>query len=98
MPLCVGATYIPGETDEPPRGVYDEFLAPDGSLQQEMELLAQCPTMPCFGGEDLRTLYVTTARKGRSAHELALLPDSGSVFYRQVPTAGLPVNFMLLAD
>jgi sugar lactone lactonase YvrE len=69
-------------------------FAPDGSLQQEMELPAQCPTMPCFGGEDLRTLYVTSARKGRPADELAVLPDSGSVFHRQVATAGLPVNFM----
>lgn len=69
-------------------------FAPDGSLQQEMELPAQCPTMPCFGGEDLRTLYVTSACKGRPDDELGLLPDSGSVFYRQVETPGLPVNFM----
>jgi len=73
-------------------------FAADGSLQQEMELPAQCPTMPCFGGDDLRTLYVTSARKGRPADELDLLPDSGSVFYRQVPTPGLPVQFFRTAD
>lgn len=73
-------------------------FAPDGSLQQELELPAQCPTMPCFGGEDLRTLFVTTARKGRPTDELGLLPDSGSVFQRRVEAPGLPVNFLQLAS
>ena len=37
-------------------------LAPDGTLLREVPLPVRCPTMPCFGGPDLRTLYVTTAR------------------------------------
>jgi sugar lactone lactonase YvrE len=49
--------------------------------------------MPCFGGEDLKTLYLTTARHGRSAQELQAFPLSGCVFSRRVETAGLPVNF-----
>jgi sugar lactone lactonase YvrE len=48
--------------------------------------------MPCFGGADLRTLYLTTARHGRSALELAAFPDSGGVFFLRVDTPGLPVN------
>ena len=36
--------------------------------------------MVTFGGEDLHTLFVTTAREGRSAQELATWPDSGAVF------------------
>lgn len=68
-------------------------FAPDGTLLQELETPAQCPTMPCFGGEDFKTLFVTTARHGRSAQELAKFPDSGAVFFTRVSVAGLPVNF-----
>lgn len=68
-------------------------FAPDGRLLQEIETPAQCPTMPCFGGEDLQTLFVTTARHGRSAAELAQFPNSGAVFCTRVQTPGLPVNF-----
>lgn len=68
-------------------------FAPDGTLLQELETPAQCPTMPCFGGEDFKTLYVTTARHGRSAAELAQFPDSGAVFFTRVEVPGLPVNF-----
>ena len=54
---------------------------------------AQCPTMPCLGGADLRTLFVTSARDGRPADELAHKPESGCVFGRRVEVAGLPVAF-----
>ncbi|TAF79641.1 MAG: SMP-30/gluconolactonase/LRE family protein, partial [Curvibacter sp.] len=57
------------------------------------ETPAQCPTMPCFGGEDLKTLYITTARHGRTAAELAQFPLSGAVFFMRVDVAGLPVQF-----
>jgi sugar lactone lactonase YvrE len=49
--------------------------------------------MPCFGGPDLRTLYVTTARQKRPANELALYPQSGAVLALRVDVPGLPVNF-----
>jgi len=69
-------------------------LAPDGTKQiQVLPVPAQCPTMPCFGGDDLRTLFVTTGRHGRPRAELARLPDSGSVFHTRVDTPGLPVAF-----
>lgn len=67
-------------------------LAPDGTLLAEYPTPAQCPTMPCFGGNDLKTLYVTTARHGRSAQELAVFPQSGCVFSMRVEVPGLPVN------
>jgi sugar lactone lactonase YvrE len=67
--------------------------APGGTLLQEILTPAQCPTMPCFGGPDLKTLFVTTASKGRDAAELARFPDSGAVFHTRVEVAGLPVNF-----
>ncbi len=68
-------------------------FAPEGQLLAEMATPVQCPTMPCFGGDDLRTLYITTARENRPAHELAQMPQSGCVFSTRVDVPGLPVNF-----
>ena len=68
-------------------------FAPDGSLLAEFAVPLQCPTMPCFGGEDLKTLYLTSARHHRSATELAAYPLSGCVLSMRVEVAGLPVNF-----
>lgn len=68
-------------------------LAPDGSLLQEFALPVRCPTMPCFGGADLRTLFVTTARHQRPADELAAQPLAGCVLSLRVQVPGLPVNF-----
>ena len=65
----------------------------DGTLLAEWAVPAACPTMPCFGGEDLQTLYLTTASGGRSAQELARLPLSGAVLSVRVDTPGLPVQF-----
>lgn len=68
-------------------------FAPNGVLLAQYATPAQCPTMPCFGGADLKTLFVTTARHGRSTDELARYPQSGCVFFLRVEVAGLPVNF-----
>ena len=67
-------------------------LAPDGSVLQTIPTPAMCPTMPCFGGDDLKTLFVTTARHNRPQQELARLPESGCVFSMRVDVPGLPVN------
>ena len=68
-------------------------FAPGGELLAEIPTPAQCPTMPCFGDDDLCTLFITTARENRPANELARFPQSGSVFSMRVDTPGLPVNF-----
>ena len=68
-------------------------LGADGSLLQELALPVRCPTMPCFGGPDLRTLYITTAREGRPDYELAAQPLAGCVLSTRVAVPGLPVNF-----
>jgi sugar lactone lactonase YvrE len=70
-------------------------LSPAGEELAVFPLPARCPTMPCFGGPDLKTLYVTTARYNRPAQELAGLPASGCVLSMRVDVAGLPVNFFL---
>jgi sugar lactone lactonase YvrE len=67
-------------------------LSPQGQVLQALAIPARCPTMVAFGGADLRTLYVTSARHGRPAEELAAWPLSGSVFAIPVATAGLPAN------
>lgn len=70
-------------------------LSSAGELLADIPVPAACPTMPCFGGDDLRTLYLTSARDKRPAAELAQLPNSGCVFSMRVETAGLPVNFFV---
>lgn len=68
-------------------------FAPDGRCVAFIETPVQCPTMPCFGGDDLRTLFITTSAHGRSEAELKALPNSGCVFATRVETPGLPVRF-----
>jgi sugar lactone lactonase YvrE len=70
-------------------------LSPSGQLLADIPVPAQCPTMPCFGGSDLKTLYLTTARAGRQQAELEMYPDSGCVLAMQVDVPGLPVNFFM---
>lgn len=53
----------------------------------------QCPTMPCLGGDDLKTLFVTSARRGRPAEEIEQRPASGCVVSMRVATPGVPVSF-----
>ena len=69
-------------------------LAPDGSVTREIALPVRCPTMPCFGGTDLKTLYITTAREKRPADELAREPLAGCVLQLRVEVPGLPANFV----
>jgi sugar lactone lactonase YvrE len=71
-------------------------IAPDGSVTREVRLPVRCPTMPCFGGRDLRTLYVTTAREKRPADELAREPLAGCVLQLRVDVPGLPAHFAQL--
>ena len=68
-------------------------LSPAGVELASIAVPCQCPTMPCFGGDDLKTLYITTARYQRSAAELQAFPESGCVFSMRVDVPGLPVNF-----
>ncbi len=69
-------------------------FAPDGRQVQALPLPVRCPTMPCFGGDDLRTLFITTARDHRPESELATQPLAGCVLSLRVDVPGLPVNFV----
>jgi len=94
-----------GETDRPDGAAVDSAgnywsafyrggkvvkLSPAGAVLAEYATPALCPTMCAFGGADLRTLYVTSARQMREADELARLPQSGGIFALAVDTPGLP--------
>jgi len=63
-------------------------IAADGELLAQVPLPVRCPTMPCFGGPDGRTLYVTTASHQRPAQELAEQPWAGCVLALDVPVGG----------
>ncbi|WP_083004954.1 SMP-30/gluconolactonase/LRE family protein [Halomonas sp. GT] len=63
-------------------------LSPAGEIVAEYMVPARCPTMCAFGGPDLKTLYVTSARHGRPADELKAYPESGNLFALRVDVAG----------
>lgn len=63
-------------------------FSPSGSLVQYVELPVTRPTMLCFGGSSLRTLYVTSLREGLSESELSRSPLAGAVFSFEPGVAG----------
>lgn len=69
-------------------------LSPSGELLREVPLPVRCPTMPCFGGPDLKTLYITTARENRPQAELDAQPWAGRVLELRVDVPGLPVAWV----
>lgn len=67
-------------------------LSPAGEVLAEVPFPARRPTMPCFGGRDLKTLYVTSARDGQPPEDDARYPDAGCVFAFEVDAPGLPTQ------
>ncbi|HVY18562.1 MAG TPA: SMP-30/gluconolactonase/LRE family protein [Bauldia sp.] len=67
-------------------------FAPDGRLLEKHPVPVFAPTMPCFGGKDLRTLYLTSLRVGRPADQLAKYPLTGITLVGAAPVAGSPVS------
>lgn len=66
-------------------------ISPDGKLDQVIEVPGVTRvSCPAFGGEDYKTLYLTTAREGMTAEEGEAQPHAGSVFAINVDVAGLP--------
>jgi sugar lactone lactonase YvrE len=54
--------------------------APDGTIDRRIALPSSRVTSAIFGGENLETLYVTTARFDMSEGELAAQPLAGGIF------------------
>ncbi|MBC7619455.1 MAG: SMP-30/gluconolactonase/LRE family protein [Candidatus Saccharibacteria bacterium] len=65
-------------------------LSAEGERLFDIEVPCRCPTMVAFGGPNLTTLFVTSARQKRSAVELEQYPMSGAVFAIELDTPGLP--------
>ncbi|EEL1352448.1 SMP-30/gluconolactonase/LRE family protein, partial [Salmonella enterica] len=64
-------------------------FSPQGEQLEEYRLPVRCPTMVCFGGADMKTLFITTTRENMSAQEVADYPLSGAIFTLQVAVAGM---------
>lgn len=64
----------------------------DGALLASYPVPVSSPTMPCFGGDGLTTLFLTSLRDGRPQEVLDRYPLSGSVLVGASPVAGAPVS------
>ena len=65
---------------------------PDGRLERTIQLPVRRPTSCIFGGADLGTLFVTTARVASRSHSGFPGTLAGSLFALEPGTAGLPGN------
>jgi D-xylonolactonase len=65
--------------------------APDGTLLLHVEFPCARVTKLAFGGPELTTAYVTTARTGLDEATLADQPLAGSLFAFDAPVAGRPL-------
>jgi sugar lactone lactonase YvrE len=63
---------------------------PDGAIDLVVPMPVTNPTCVCFGGDDLRTLYVTSATKFLTAEQRAAEPLAGSLFAIHRLAQGLP--------
>ncbi|MBB5221987.1 sugar lactone lactonase YvrE [Amaricoccus macauensis] len=61
-------------------------IAPDGSIERIIEVPCGNVTTCTFGGTDLRTLFITTARGGSGRSERL----AGSLFALEAPAPGVP--------
>lgn len=64
-------------------------LSPDGTILAEIALPVSRPTMIAFGGDDLKTAYITTARVGIDDAALAAQPAAGGLLAFRVDAPGL---------
>lgn len=69
----------------------DRFHA-NGQFDRSFPVPVSRPTMPMFGGADLRKLFVTSQRRFLNAEELARQPAAGSLLMADVGFAGLLPN------
>jgi sugar lactone lactonase YvrE len=71
-------------------GVVNRF-SPAGVLVERIEMPNFRPTMPCFGGPDMRTVYVTSLSENLTPEQLAAHPLAGTTMNFLAPVAGAPV-------
>lgn len=71
-------------------------FAPDGTPLSSIAFPVPTVTKAVFGGDDLRTLYCTTAWKGLDAERRRANPTAGGLYSVRVETPGLPQNLIRL--
>lgn len=71
-------------------GVLNGYCA-SGARLHRIALPCAAPTMPCFGGADMRTLFVTSARHKLPPERLRDFPLSGGLFALRMDTPGVPI-------
>ncbi|RKN82826.1 SMP-30/gluconolactonase/LRE family protein [Ulvibacterium marinum] len=64
-----------------------------GEVLETVEVDAPHVTSCCFGGNDLKTLYITTARSGLSQSQLETFPLSGGLFVYESQVKGTPISY-----
>jgi sugar lactone lactonase YvrE len=64
----------------------------EGQRLQRIELPEPRPTMPCFGGPDMQTLFVTAASHGLDAATRARHPAAGRLLMLRLAVAGVAVQ------
>ena len=69
---------------------------PDGRLERRLPLPVRYPTMPAFGGDDLATLFVTSASFPHRTGSTDRNPAAGGLFALPAPVPGLPTSYMNL--
>jgi sugar lactone lactonase YvrE len=62
-------------------------IAPDGTIDRKVKLPVAAPTMPCFGGPDGKTLYVTSLETDRTGTK-----QPGTLLSFRVDVAGAAVG------
>ena len=62
---------------------------PDGQLDRELPLPISKPTMCAFAGDDLDSLYVTSASDGMNSDQLRAEPHTGALFRLSVGVRGI---------
>ena len=67
-----------------------EKISPKGKLLAVIELPVPNITCCTFAGEDLQTLYITTARTRMTDEQLAAKPEAGGLFALRMPSHHAP--------
>lgn len=65
---------------------------PSGELDAVVRLPVDQPTSVAFGGDDLATLYITTAREDLTPAQVAAQPHAGDIFACAPGVTGRPPN------
>jgi sugar lactone lactonase YvrE len=61
-------------------------ISPGGELVESISLPVAAPTMPCFGGDDGRTIFITSLASDRAGHR-----EQGTVLAFRSDSVGAPV-------